>query len=171
MRGIWERANLGFIGAIALIATGCATLRPYDPGPGKRVVVSVPQTTYASGSAINLTISNLSEVSLAYPDRFCTTALQKKSGTAWITVSPPPSRCPVSRGFLDPGQTVVYQFALPKNVDAGLYRLTMPMPMPVPDEVIAYDAIADSAAVAAEAVAANKELLTPSFKVESPSSR
>jgi hypothetical protein len=157
------RANLGFIAAIALIATGCVTLRPYDPGPGKRVAVSVPQSVYLSGSAINLTISNLSEVSLIYPDRFCTTALQKKTGTAWITVSGPAARCPASHGFLDPGQTVVYRFALPKDVGAGMYRLTLPMPLP--DETVTNEA------VASETIAEQKELLTPVFKVEGPSSR
>lgn len=168
MRGTLGRANLGFIGAIALIATGCVTLRPYDPGPGKRVMVSVPQSTYVSGGAVNLTISNMSEFSLAYPDSFCTTALQKKSGSDWITVSPPPTRCPSSRGFLDPGQTVVYQFSLPKDVGAGLYRLTLPMPVPVPDSSVAEDAIPDDA-IAGEAAAGKQELLTPAFKVETPS--
>ncbi|MGH7604374.1 MAG: hypothetical protein ACRENK_10305 [Gemmatimonadaceae bacterium] len=165
MQGTMGRANLGFIAAIALIATGCVTLRPYDPGPGKRVAVSVPQSIYLSGSAVNLTISNLSEVSLAYPDRFCTTALQKKTGTAWITVSGPALRCSASRGFLDPGQTVVYRFPLPKDVGAGMYRLTLPMPLPVPDETVTDEA------VASETIAGQKELLTPVFQVEGPSSR
>jgi hypothetical protein len=167
MRGTLGRANLGFVTAIASIATGCVTLRPYDPGPGKRVMVSVPQSTYVSGGAVNLTISNLSEVSLAYPDRFCTTALQKKSGDAWITVSPPPTRCASSRDFLDPGQTIVYRFALPKDVGEGMYRLTLPMPTPVPDNLLTdYDAIADDPVVAEK-----QELLTPAFKVESGSTR
>ncbi|MGH7651110.1 MAG: hypothetical protein ACREMS_04640 [Gemmatimonadaceae bacterium] len=162
MRGTLGTANLGFLAAIALIATGCVTLRPYDPGPGKRVMVSVPQSTYVSGGAVNLTISNLSGVSLAYPDRFCTTALQKKSGSAWITVSPPPTRCASSRGFLDPGQTIVYRFALPKDVAEGMYRLTLPMPTPVPDEALTeYDDV-DHAPVGA----AKQELLTPAFKVQ-----
>ena len=37
MRGTLGQVNLGIVAAITLTATGCLTLRPYDPGPGKRV--------------------------------------------------------------------------------------------------------------------------------------
>lgn len=152
MRGTLGRASFGFIGAVTLVAAGCATIRPYDPGPGKRVAASVPQSTYLSGGAVNVTISNLSDVSLSYPDGFCKTALQRQAGTGWITVSAP-AVCPVSLGLLDPGQTVVYRYRLPSGVAVGIYRLTMPMP--VPDE----------------ATAGEPELLTPAFKVEISSSQ
>jgi hypothetical protein len=145
--------NLGFFAAFALIASGCATMRPYDPGPGKRVAAGFVQDTYLSGQFVNVTISNLSDVTLYYPDRFCTTVLQKMDGTEWKTVSGPSAGCSVALGFLDPGQTVVHQYRLPQGVGVGTYRLTMPMPMPAPEE----DAELE------------QELQTPTFKVQTPS--
>ena len=74
------RANLGSVSAITLLISGCLTIRPYDPGPGKRVAAIVIQDTYLSGEAVNVTISNLSDVTLYYPDGFCKTALQRRDG-------------------------------------------------------------------------------------------
>jgi len=71
-----------------------------------------------------------------------------------MTVGDPPAICPIELGFLDPGQTVVHQFRLPKGVAVGIYRLTLPMPKP--EE---------------EGNAPEPELLTPSFKVASSSSQ
>jgi hypothetical protein len=152
MRGTLGRLNLGFFAAFTLFASGCATMQPYDPGPGKRVAAGVVQDTYLSGESVNVTISNLSDVTLFYPDRFCKTALQKRDGTTWKTVSGPSASCPVALGFLDPGQTVVHQYRLPQGIPVGTYRLTMPMPMPAPEE----DAALES------------ELQTPAFKVQTP---
>jgi hypothetical protein len=153
MRRTLARLNLDFFAACALIASGCVTLRPYDPGPGKRVTARIVQDTYLSDEPVNVTISNLSEVTLYYPDGFCKTALQRRTGTAWTTVSDPSVRCPIELGFLEPGQTVVHQFPLPKGVAVGTYRLTIPMP--VPDETAAPE----------------PELLTPAFRVASASAQ
>ena len=150
MRGTLGRVNLGFFAAFALIALGCATMRPYDPGPGKRVAADFVQDTYLSGQSVNVTISNLSDVTLYYPDRFCKTVLQKRDGGEWKTVSGP-AGCSVALGFLDPGQTVVHQYRLPKGVAVGTYRLTMPMPIPEDDAI------------------PEPELQTPAFKVNAPS--
>jgi hypothetical protein len=154
MRATLGRWNLGFFAAFTLIASGCLTLRPYLPGPGKRVAALVAQDTFRSGESVNVTISNLTDVTLFYPDGFCKTELQRKDGSAWMTVGDPPSVCPIQLGFLDPGQTVVHQFRLPKGVAVGTYRLILPMPKP--EE---------------EADAPEPELLTPSFKVASSSSQ
>jgi hypothetical protein len=151
MRGTLGRLNLGFVAAFTLIASGCATMRPYDPGPGKRIAAGVVQDTYRSGESVNVTISNLSDVSLVYPDGFCKTELQRRDGTTWKTVSDASAGCSVALGFLDPGQTVVHQYRLPKGVAVGTYRLTMPMPMSEED------------------VAPEPELQTPPFKVYAPS--
>lgn len=149
MRGTLGRANLAFFAAFTLIASGCITLQAYDPGPGKRVAASVPEETYFSGESVNVTIANLSEVTLVYPDGFCKTELQRRNGTAWMTIPNPSAGCPITVDFLEPGQSVVHQFRLPKGVVVGTYRLTLPMPVPE------------------EADAREPELLTPSFKVES----
>lgn len=153
MRGMSGRANLGFLAGLTLIASGCLTIRPYDPGPGKRVAAIVVQNTYLSGESVNVTISNLSDVTLYYPDGFCKTTLQRRDGKEWTTVPHPSTRCPSTLGFLDPGQTVVHQYRLPMGVAVGTYRLTIAMPVPE------------------EATAPEPELLTPTFKVASSSAR
>jgi hypothetical protein len=150
MRGMMGRANLGVFAAVTLIASGCVSLRPYDPGPGKRVAASFVQDSYASGETVNVTIANLSEVTLFYPDGFCKSQLQKKDRGGWLTVSARPKSCPAEQGFLDPGQAVVHQFQLPPGVSGGTYRFALPMPAPY------------------EAVAPEADLITPSFRVESP---
>ena len=129
MRGTLGLKNLGFVATFTLVLSACASMRPYDPGPGKRVAAAVVQDTYLSGQSVNVTISNLSEVALVYPDGFCKTELQKRDGSTWKTVSASPDRCSSTLAFLDPGQTIVHQFRLPNAVAVGTYRLTMPMPV------------------------------------------
>jgi hypothetical protein len=147
MGGTLGRKNLGFFAAFVLVVSGCVSLRPYDPGPGKRVAAAFVQDSYLSGQPVNVTISNLSEVTLFYPGGFCKTALQRRDGTTWKTVLPAPTGCAITSAFLDPGQTIVHQYRLPNGVALGTYRLTMPMP------------------VAEEDVAAQSELQTPAFQV------
>ena len=147
MGGTLGRKNLGFFAAFVLVVSGCVSLRPYDPGPGKRVAAAFVQDSYLSGQPVNVTISNLSEVTLFYPGGFCKTALQRRDGTTWKTVLPAPTGCAIASAFLDPGQTIVHQYRLPNGVALGTYRLTMPMP------------------VAEEDVAAQSELQTPAFQV------
>ena len=153
MWGTLGRVNLGFVAVFTLIASGCVTMRPYDPGPGKRVAAGVVQDTYLSGESVNVTISNLSDVTLFYPDRFCKAVLQRRDGTTWKTVSGPTVACSIPLGFLDPGQTVVHQYRLPQGVAVGTYRLAMPMPVPEPEEDIS----------------PKPELQSPTFKVETSS--
>jgi len=155
MRGTLGRVNLGFLAGLAMSVSGCVTMRPYDPGPGKRVAAAFVQDTYLSGQSVNVTISNLSDVTLYYPDGFCKTVLQRKDGNGWKTVLGPATGCSVALGFLDPGQTVVHQFRLPQEVAVGTYRLAMPMPVP--------------ALEGEEDAAAEPELQTPAFKVQTPS--
>src|SRR5205814_4332381 len=116
----WAKA--GFFAALAVIAAGCASMRPYDPGPGLRVAAGVVQDSYVSGESVNVTIANLSDLTLYYPDGFCRTQLQRKDRGGWLTVSDPSHGCPVSLGFLEPGQAVVHQFRLPSGVPFGTYR-------------------------------------------------
>lgn len=145
MRGMLGR---GFLMAVIVVVSACASLRPYDPGPGKRVAAFFPKDIYRLGEPVNITIANLSDISLFYPNNFCKAKLQKMSGASWTTVSEPKDGCPIALGFLDPGQTVVHSFRLPQDVGGGMYRFAMPMP--VPD---------DSAA-------AEPEFVTPMFRVQ-----
>ena len=151
MRGTFGRTNLGFLALFTLIASGCVTLQPYDPGPGRRVAVSVAQDTYVSGESVNLTIANLSDVELTFPGGFCKTQLQRMDGTVWTTIPSSSAGCPVRLGFLDPRQAVVHQFSVPRSVRVGTYRLAMPMPVPE------------------GATVREPELLSPAFKVQSSS--
>jgi hypothetical protein len=153
MRATMGRANLGVFAAITLTVSGCASMRPYDPGPGRRVAASVPQDAYLSGESVNVTISNLSDVTLYYPDGFCKTQLQRKDRGGWLTVPDPSAGCSITLGFLEPGQTVVHQYLLPKSVAGGTYRLTLPMPVPE------------------EADSPEPGLLTPAFIVQTASSQ
>jgi hypothetical protein len=152
MRETFGRANLGFA-LFTLIALGCVTLQPYDPGPGRRVAVSVAQDAYVSGESVNITIANLSDVELSYPGGFCKTKLQRMDGTAWTTIPSPSAGCPIRLGFLDPRQAVVHQFSVPRSVGVGTYRLAMPMPVPE------------------GATVREPELLSPPFKVQSSSAQ
>ena len=148
MRRTLGRANLGFFAAFTLIASGCASLRPYDPGPGRRAAAGVVRDSYLPGEPVNVTIANLSEVMLFYPDGFCKAELQKKERGGWLTVSPAGKSCSAEAGMLDPTQTVVHQFRLPTGLASGIYRFAMPMPLPD------------------DATGPEGHLITPSFRVE-----
>ena len=148
MRGTLGRVNLGLLIVVTTTVSACASLRPYDPGPGKRVAAFFPKDVYHLGEPVNVTIANLSDISLFYPNNFCKAKLQKMNGSSWKTVSEPKDGCPIALGFLDPGQTVVHSFQLPQDVGGGTFRFAMPMP--VPD---------DTAAV-------ESEFVTPTFKVQ-----
>jgi uncharacterized protein YceK len=140
--------NLSLFMGITLTLSGCASMRPYDPGPGKRAAAALVEDTYTSGAPVNITIANLSGVYLFYPDGFCSTRLQKKDRGGWVTVSDPSKTCSVEAAFLEPGQAVVHQFRLPEGITDGVYRVALPMP--IPDE----------------ATQPEPELITPIFKVE-----
>jgi len=153
MRGTLDRKNLGVIAAATLTVSGCASMRAYDPGPGNRVAAMVVQEAYFTGESVNVTISNLSELELTYPDGFCKTALQRKDGSEWTTISNPAAGCPANVESLDPGQTVVKNYPLPQGIDGGTYRLVLPMP------------VAEMGAIP------EPRLLTPAFKVQRSASR
>jgi hypothetical protein len=153
MRGMLGWANLSFFATFALVTSGCASLKPYDPGPGKRVAAAFAREAYVSGESVNVTIANLSEVTLFYPGGFCKTALQRRDGSSWLTVSDAAATCPIERDFLEPGQTVVHQYRLPEGVLDGTYRLSMPMPTPLPEEAAAPEP-------------EQGDLQTPAFKIQ-----
>jgi len=153
MRGTLDRTNLGVIAVATLFVSACASLRAYDPGPGNRVAAMVVQDAYFTGESVNVTISNLSELELTYPDGFCKTALQRKDGSEWTTISNPAAGCPANVESLDPGQTVVKNYPLPQGIDGGTYRLVLPMP------------VAEMGAIP------EPRLTTPAFKVQRSASR
>jgi len=113
----------------------------------------VVQDAYFTGESVNVTIANLSELELTYPDGFCKTALQRKDGSEWTTISNPAAGCPANVESLDPGQTVVKNYPLPQGIDGGTYRLVLPMP------------VAEMGAIP------EPRLTTPAFKVQRSAAR
>jgi hypothetical protein len=135
---------VGVLGAIVLVAAGCAGSFT-DPGPGRRVEASVVRSAYLSGESINITVKNLSDVRLAYPSGFCKIELQRLENTEWETVLVPDG-CVLVLAFLGPRQSVTQEYRLSSAVTPGIYRLSMPMPIP-------------------EGATAEPRLLTPPFSL------
>ncbi|MEO6778859.1 MAG: hypothetical protein ABI194_05335 [Gemmatimonadaceae bacterium] len=108
---------------------GCSGSLVTDPG--KRVDVTLSKDAYVSGDTVVSTIRNVSDVTLTYPYGFCKTALQRQQqGGQWTTVSTPPGGCPFALGILGPGGSVPQRYVLAADVQPGVYRLTMPSPIP-----------------------------------------
>ena len=120
---------LGVLGAVILAAGGCGGNRMTDPGPGKRVDATLIQDAYLSGALVNITVKNLSDLTLTYPLGFCKIELQQEESTGWVTVLAPEG-CPLALAFLGPRQTVTQEYRLPVGITTGNYRLSMPMPIP-----------------------------------------
>jgi hypothetical protein len=120
---------LGVLGAITLAAGGCGGSRLIDPGPGKRVEATLIQDAYLSRALVNITVKNLSDLTLTYPLNFCKIELQQEESSGWVTVLVPDG-CPLALAFLGPRQTVTQEYRLPLGITTGNYRLSMPMPVP-----------------------------------------
>ena len=80
MRGTLGRANLGLIAASTLIVSACASMRPYDPGPGRRAAAGVVRDAYLPGEPINVTTLNLSAGVLTGTDVITVSGLTTWSG-------------------------------------------------------------------------------------------
>lgn len=117
------------LGSIILSAVGCGGSHLTDPGPGKRVEATLIQDAYLSGALVNITVKNLSDLTLTYPLGFCKIELQQQESTGWVTVLVPDG-CPLALAFLGPRQAVPQEYRLPLDITTGTYRLSMPMPVP-----------------------------------------
>ena len=124
------RRPFALLATLMLAAFGCGGSLATDPGPGKRVDVTVAKDAYISGDTVIAIVKNVSDVTLTYPYGFCKTALQRQLGGEWTTASPPSDGCPLALGLLGPGASVPQAYLLPSDVSPGLYRLTMPSPVP-----------------------------------------
>jgi hypothetical protein len=128
MRNLPEKVIV-LLTILLLGVAGCSGGLVTDPG--KRVDVTLPKDAYVAGDTVVATIRNVSDVTLTYPYGFCKTTLQRQQqGGQWTTVSAPPGGCPFAVGILEPGGTVPHRYVLAVDVKPGVYRLTMPSPVP-----------------------------------------
>ncbi|MDQ2890869.1 MAG: hypothetical protein M3R65_10030 [Gemmatimonadota bacterium] len=141
------RSSAGMLAVLLLSGAACSGSLMTDPAT--RVDVSIARNAYTSGDTVIAVVRNLGAVTLTYPYGFCKTALQREQGGIWSTVLLPPDGCPLALGILAPGASVPLQYVLPSNVPGGLYRLTMPAPVPK------------------DAAAPEPDLATPPFTVNS----
>ncbi|HET9986005.1 MAG TPA: hypothetical protein VFQ38_20565 [Longimicrobiales bacterium] len=116
----------GSITALVLACGGSAT----DPGPGRRVSLALDRNNYSAGGDVSVMITNLTELSLAYPGDFCPVSLQRFDAGSWVTVSGPPSGCALFLGILLGKQSARLVYHLPAELRAGTYRLLLPAPWP-----------------------------------------
>jgi hypothetical protein len=139
---------VGLLSALALIGSACGGSQLTDPGPGNRVQAKVEQQIYFSGDTVIVEIKNVSNLTLVFPAGFCRTELQRfQIGTGtWTTAVTPSDGCSLVLGILEPAMTTIMHYNLPNNINNGLYRLAMPMPIP-------------------RNAAAEPELLSPTFEV------
>jgi hypothetical protein len=110
-----------------VLATGCKTTDLTDPGPGRRVEVTLAQQSYVAGQSVDIVIRNLSGLTLRYPYGFCTMDLEREENSGWVTVASPDG-CTFVLGFLGPRRSVQETYPLPTSISSGTYRLSMPMP-------------------------------------------
>lgn len=128
--GMHRKAGAATALVVALL-TACSGSFLSDPGPGKRIQMTLTRDTYQSGDTATVLVKNISLVTLDYVGSFCLRALQRYQSGEWSTVSPPPDGCTLQIGLLGPGQTVPLTFYLSSDVSTGLYRLTIPSPTPL----------------------------------------
>jgi hypothetical protein len=132
-----------------ILFAGCAGTGLSDPGPGKRVDVTVSKSGYASGETVDVTVKNVSNLTLTYPLVFCKTELQREVSSTWTTVQVPSDGCRLALAILEARQSTINKYVLPTSLPSGIYRLAMPTPTPE------------------NAKTAEPPLTTPSFSVNS----
>ena len=131
MRNAAQQRLFLLLVTLTVAATACAGANASDPGPGKRVQMTLAKDAYRSGDTVTATVRNISEVTLDYANAFCHRALQQYQGGKWSTVSPPPDACTLQIAILGPGQAVPLTYRLANVLQAGLYRLAIPSPTPL----------------------------------------
>lgn len=130
MRNAMQQRASVLLAALTFLGTACAGTNVSDPGPGKRVQVTLDKEAYQSGDTVTAMIKNVSGVTVDYSNALCHKELQRLQGSEWSTVSPPPEGCTLEIRYLGPGQTVPFTYRLPSNVPGGVYRLAIPSPTP-----------------------------------------
>lgn len=113
---------------LCLVALGCAGAIS-DPGPGKRVAVSISRQDFQAGDTVAIDVTNKSNLQLAYPSDFCPKGLQRLDGGSWIDIPISGSEgCALAGAFLGPLEHVTVIFALPADLSSGEYRISLPAP-------------------------------------------
>lgn len=130
MRDAIQQRALLLLAVLTLAGTACAG-NVSDPGPGKRVQVTLAKDTYLSGETVTFVLKNVSNVSVDYTGPLCRAVLQQQQqdGT-WSTVNGPSKICTAQLGYVGAGQSVPLPYHLPQDLSNGLYRIAMPEPAP-----------------------------------------
>ena len=108
-------------------ATACSDSLT-DPGPGRRVQVTIAKTEYYTGDTIHIDVKNLSDLSLTFPGGFCPAVLEESTGGGWTTISAPHG-CPLSLEYLGAHGRVSFEMPVPNGLQ-GYYRILLPAPIP-----------------------------------------
>lgn len=113
---------------LCFVALSCAGAI-VDPGPGKRVTLSISRQDFQAGDTVAIDVTNESNLQRAYPGDFCPKELQRLDGGSWIDVPMPGGEgCALSTAFLGPLEHVTVFFALPADLSSGEYRISLPAP-------------------------------------------
>lgn len=130
MRNVMQRQSLILLTMTTLLATACAGYVS-DPGPGKRVQVTLTRDAYLSGETVTYVLRNVSNVVVEYAGSRCQSVLQQlqKDGT-WTTVDGPARVCTLELAYLGAGQSVPLGYRLPQGLPNNLYRIALPEPTP-----------------------------------------
>lgn len=131
MRNAMRQRVSVLLAALTLAGTACAGTGLSDPGPGKRVQMTLARNAYRPGDTVTVMVKNVSAVTLDYAGSFCHQALQRYQSGEWSTVSPAPTVCTLEIAYLGPGQTVPLMYRLQVDVPAGEYRVAIPSPTPL----------------------------------------
>lgn len=115
--------------AFAWVAVACAGANLNDPGPGKRVSVTLATSSYVAGDTVKPVMTNLSNVSVEYAASVCGRTLQREvQGGGWSSVAGPSNVCTAELRYLGAGDSVPLPYRLPQNLPPGVYRISMPEP-------------------------------------------
>ncbi len=126
--------------ALLLAAGGCSGSFVTDPA--QSVDLTLSKDVYLPGDTVVVTIRNVGGVTLTYAYGFCKTTLQRQQqGGQWTDLSVPTGGCPFALGILGPGGSVPDWYVLASDAAPGIYRLTMPAPVPKGSTVSAPDVV------------------------------
>lgn len=117
--------------SVALIGAACKGSFATDPGPGKRVDVTLVRQLYAPGEVVNAVLANLTELSLDYSYSQCFITLERLDGSAWTAAVQASSACSLVQLTIGPNQSAPLGYRLAPDLTPGVYRLSFPEPIPM----------------------------------------
>ncbi len=121
-----RRGMLLSLSALAVLSCAGAIT---DPGPGKRVEVSIARQDFRAGDSVAINVTNVSHQQLTYPSDFCPKKLQRLDGGSWTDVPLPGGEgCALSVAYLGPLEQLTVFVNLPTDLSSAVYRIALPAP-------------------------------------------